>query len=61
MKYGTELLAACAHYGTNYCDITGEVFWVRNMIEKYDEIAKESGAKLLSSCGNDCVPYDLVV
>jgi len=28
-KYGSRLVAACAHFGTNYCDITGEVHWVR--------------------------------
>lgn len=36
---GTKLVAQCAAYGTDYCDITGEVAWVRQMIEKYDNIA----------------------
>ena len=27
-KYGSKLVAVCAHYGTNYCDITGEHKWV---------------------------------
>ena len=39
VRYGTPLVAVCAHTGTNYCDITGEVHWVRKMIDKYDEIA----------------------
>ena len=33
IKYGSKLVAVCAHYGTDYCDITGEVYWVRKMIE----------------------------
>lgn len=28
-RYGTPLVAVCANTGTNYCDITGEVHWVR--------------------------------
>ncbi len=28
-RYGSRLVAACAFFGTNYCDITGEVHWVR--------------------------------
>jgi short subunit dehydrogenase-like uncharacterized protein len=58
-KYGTELLAACAHYGTNYCDITGEIHWVRRMIDEFDEVAVKSGAKIISCCANDCIPWDI--
>lgn len=60
-KYGSNLVAICANFGTDYCDITGEIYWVRNMIEKYDVIAKEKRSKLISCSGFDCVPYDLVV
>ena len=28
-KYGSELVAACAAAGTHYCDLTGEVRWMR--------------------------------
>lgn len=58
-RYGTPLVAVCAHTGTNYCDITGEVHWVRQMIDKYDDIANQTGAKLVSCCGCDCVPWDI--
>ena len=59
-RYGCRLVAACAFFGTNYCDITGEVDWVRSMIDRYDDVAKETGAKLLSCCGHDCIPWDLI-
>ena len=59
VRYGTPLVAVCAHTGTNYCDITGEVHWVRRMIDKYDDIANQTGAKLVSCCGHDCVPWDI--
>ena len=28
-KYGSEVVAACAAHGTHYCDLTGEVPWMR--------------------------------
>lgn len=38
-RYGEKLVAACAYSGTDYCDITGELAWVRIMIDQYDDIA----------------------
>ena len=60
-KYGSDLVKNCAINGTHYCDITGEADWVRKMIDKYDEAAKKSGAKIVHFCGHDCVPWDLAV
>lgn len=31
---------------THYCDITGEVPWVRKNIEKYGQAAKDAGVKV---------------
>jgi short subunit dehydrogenase-like uncharacterized protein len=31
--HGVELVAACARHGIDYCDITGEVVFVRRMID----------------------------
>ena len=59
--YGSELVKQCAENGTHYCDITGEIDWVRIMIDKYDDVARKSGAKIVSMCGHDCVPWDLSV
>ena len=36
-KHGTHILEKCAYYGTDYVDITGEIDWVREMIERYDD------------------------
>ena len=60
-KYGTNLVRCCAEFGTHYCDITGESDWVRQMIDKYDEKAKATGARIVHFCGHDCVPWDLIV
>ena len=34
--YGEPLVRACAATGTDYCDLTGEVQWMRRMIERYE-------------------------
>ena len=31
------------------------------MIDKYDDLARQSGAKLVHLCGHDCIPWDLTV
>ncbi|KRX09222.1 hypothetical protein PPERSA_05891 [Pseudocohnilembus persalinus] len=58
--YGNFVVAICAQYGTHYIDSTGEVAWIREMIIRYDSLAVKSGAKLISSCGLDCIPWDIV-
>ena len=58
-RYGSGLVQACAKYGTHYCDLTGEVYWMRKMIEEYETVAKNSGAKIVHTCGFDSIPSDL--
>jgi short subunit dehydrogenase-like uncharacterized protein len=60
-RYSTSVVAACAEFGTDYVDITGEVSWVGEMRKKYDKMATESGARMVSLCGCDSVPSDLAV
>ena len=57
--YGNELVAACARAGTHYCDLAGEVPWVRRMIDAHEKTAVQSGAILVPSSGFDCIPSDL--
>lgn len=57
--YGEELLAACVATGTDYFDLCGEPIWMRQMIDKYEAAAKESGARIVFSCGFDSVPFEL--
>eukprot|EP01060_Flectonema_neradi_P038818 TRINITY_DN8278_c0_g1_i2.p1 TRINITY_DN8278_c0_g1~~TRINITY_DN8278_c0_g1_i2.p1 ORF type:complete len:491 (+),score=102.49 TRINITY_DN8278_c0_g1_i2:44-1474(+) len=60
-KYGTPIVKFCANYGTHYSDITGETEWNREMIDRFDSKCKETGARIVSFCGHDCVPWDLSV
>ena len=59
--YGEPLVKACAENGTDYCDLCGEAYWIKKMIVKYAESAKQSGARLVSCCGFDSIPSDLGV
>jgi len=59
--YGSELVAACAASGTDYCDLTGEVPWMRQMLDAHEAAAIESGARLVHCCGFDSIPSDLGV
>jgi short subunit dehydrogenase-like uncharacterized protein len=56
--YGEPLVAACARNGTDYVDLCGEPAWMAAMIAKYDAAAKESGARIVFSCGFDSIPFD---
>ncbi|MFN8126033.1 MAG: hypothetical protein U0R64_05965 [Candidatus Nanopelagicales bacterium] len=54
------VVAACAAAGTHHCDLTGEVLFMRDSIDRYDEVARASGARM-HSCGFDSIPSDLGV
>lgn len=58
-KYGSALVAACAEEGTHYCDLTGEVHWMRRMIDAHHQRATETGARIVHACGFDSIPSDL--
>lgn len=57
--YGERLVAACVDAGTSYCDLTGEVHFIRYMIDRYEERARRSGARIVHCCGFDSIPSDL--
>jgi short subunit dehydrogenase-like uncharacterized protein len=59
--HGEPLVSACAQTGTDYCDLTGEVQWIRRMIERHEAQARQSGARIVHCCGFDSIPSDLGV
>jgi short subunit dehydrogenase-like uncharacterized protein len=60
-KYGETLVEACALKGTDYCDLTGEITFVQSMMDKYQNAAEESGARIVNCAGFDSLPSDLGV
>jgi len=59
--HGTPLLAACIASGTDYVDLCGEPVWIRAMIDRFEDAAKDSGARVIFSCGFDSIPFDIGV
>ena len=61
LKYGLPLIKSCVKNKTNYCDITGEVPFIRDSIDKFHEEAKRNKCRIVHSCGFDSIPSDLGV
>jgi short subunit dehydrogenase-like uncharacterized protein len=59
--YGEPLVKVCVESGTDYCDLTGEVQWIRRMITRYESLALASGARIVHCCVFDSLPSDLGV
>jgi short subunit dehydrogenase-like uncharacterized protein len=60
-RYGMPVVEACARAGTHYADLTGEVLFVRDAIDRVDAVATTSGARIVHACGYDSIPSDLSV
>ena len=59
--HGMALVEACAAAGTHYADLTGEVLFMRETIDRFHPAAEASGARIVHSCGFDSIPSDLGV
>lgn len=60
-RYGREVVRAAAEEGTHYADLTGEVLFVRWALDEVAARARETGARIVHSCGFDSIPSDLGV
>src|SRR5215469_6986178 len=58
---GLTLVEACATAGTCYADLTGEVLFIRDSIDRCHELAAGTGARIVHCCGFDSIPSDLGV
>jgi short subunit dehydrogenase-like uncharacterized protein len=58
---GLGLVEACAAAGTDYADLTGEVLFIRDSIDRCHDVAAGTGARIVHCCGFDSVPSDLGV
>lgn len=58
-RYGTPLVELCTAHGTDCCDLTGEVPWMRRNVDRFHDRAATSGARIVHCCGFDSIPSDL--
>lgn len=59
--YGRPVIEACVSSGAHYMDLTGEIPFVRQMIDAYDARAAEAGVKVVQVAGFEALPADLAV
>ena len=59
IKYGRKVVDACVSQGTDYVDLTGEPFFIRDSIDRFHQQAAQKGSLVVHCCGFDSVPSDL--
>jgi short subunit dehydrogenase-like uncharacterized protein len=60
-RHGLPLAQACASAGTDYADLSGEVLFIRESIDRCHDMAARTGARIVHCCGFDSIPSDLGV
>jgi short subunit dehydrogenase-like uncharacterized protein len=59
--YGRPVIEACVAGGAHYADLTGEMPFVRGIIDDFDGPAAAAGVKVVQVCGFEALPPDLLV
>ena len=59
--YGEPVIEACVANGAHYVDLTGEIPFVRRMIDAFHDRAAAAGVKVVQVCGFEALPPDLAV
>ena len=59
--YGEKIVKTCISTGTDYVDLCGEPGFMHKIISECSVEAKETGARIVFSCGFDSIPFDLGV
>ena len=59
--YGRPVIEACVTGSAHYVDLTGEIPFVRRIIDEFHGRATDAGIKLVQVCGFEALPPDLSV
>jgi short subunit dehydrogenase-like uncharacterized protein len=59
--YGEPVIEACVANGAHYVDLTGEIPFVRRIVDAFDQRARAAGVKIVQVCGFEALPPDLAV
>ncbi len=60
-RQGLRRVEACASAGTDYADLSGEVLFIRESIDRCHDVAAGTGTRIVHCCGFDSIPSDLGV
>ncbi|GLE04685.1 hypothetical protein PINS_up013664 [Pythium insidiosum] len=58
--YSARVVQHCAQLGVHYCDLTGELLWIKDNHRQYEALAKQTGARIVHCCGFESVPSDVL-
>lgn len=59
--YGEPVIEACVANGAHYVDLTGEIPFVRDIIDTCHDRAVAAGVKIVQVCGFEALPPDLAL
>jgi short subunit dehydrogenase-like uncharacterized protein len=59
--YGEPVIEACVSNGAHYVDLTGEMPFMRRMVDTFHERASAAGVKVVQTCGFEALPPDIAV
>ncbi|KAL1659767.1 Saccharopine dehydrogenase-domain-containing protein [Schizophyllum commune] len=58
VRWGTPVVRACVEHNVHYVDITGEAYWIYDIINQFHERARQNGTIVIPASGFDSVPSD---
>lgn len=58
-EQGDLVVAACIEAGCHHLDLSGEIFWVQQLLRQQHDRARHAGLLLVPSCGYEVLPFDL--
>jgi short subunit dehydrogenase-like uncharacterized protein len=58
-RTGEAVVQACIASATHHLDLTGETFWVRQLIGRHHRAAQAAQVKVIPCCGYEALPFDL--
>ena len=60
-RHGLGLVETSASAGADYADLSSEVLFIRESIDRYHQVAAAAGTRIVHCCGVDSIPSDLGV
>jgi short subunit dehydrogenase-like uncharacterized protein len=59
--FGRPVIEACVAQGAHYADLTGELPFVRSIVEDFHGPASQAGVKIVQVCGFEALPPEMLV
>jgi len=56
---GEAVVQACIASGAHCIDLSGETFWVQQLIARHHRAAKTAKVKIIPCCGYEALPFDI--